>query len=153
MALLSTSSTFDSPMSAASRSSVSMACWPSWSSISRTTPASSLSRGNACSFRGSMYLLGCTGGRSGEFVDNEKQPLKDGSLEEIFGPKAQKTMTSRTRTRSPDYSRTCCLRQVENAGASTLLRGSSASGCPSSRDWQRRLSDGHQAGPPQRRRP
>jgi hypothetical protein len=62
-----------------------------------------------------MYLLGCTGGRSGEFVDNEKKPLEDDSLEEIFGPKAQKTMTSRTRTRSPNYSRTCCLRQVENA--------------------------------------
>jgi hypothetical protein len=32
-----------------------------------------------------IYLfLGYTGGRSGEFVDNEKQPPKGGSLEEIF---------------------------------------------------------------------
>lgn len=63
-----------------------------------------------------IYLfLGYTGGRSGEFVDNEKQPLNDGSLEEIFGRKAQE---------DDDSEDQACVRQL---------------GCPSSRDQQRRL--------------
>jgi len=33
-----------------------------------------------------IYLLkGYTGGRAAEFVDNERKPPKDGSLEELFG--------------------------------------------------------------------
>jgi hypothetical protein len=52
-----------------------------------------------------IYLfLGYTGGRSGEFVDNEKQPLNDGSLEEIFGRKAQE---------DDDSEDQACLTQLE----------------------------------------
>jgi hypothetical protein len=55
---------------------------------------------------GGKPVIDLDGGRSSEFVDNEKQPPKDGSLEGIFGRKAQEDADSKDhRTRSPDYSR------------------------------------------------
>ncbi|KAF9784253.1 hypothetical protein IL306_007721 [Fusarium sp. DS 682] len=77
-------------------------CWSSRLSTSPTTPAFSPPSGNVSTCPGSYLILGCTGARPAEVVDNEKNKPKDGSWEDLWGPNPIEKMKPREDKKSDD---------------------------------------------------